>query len=95
MGPCPEYIGICSGQETLPRVYFERLLARPEYILKDSWQGADAKHMEIKDPHVGTIFGSICGPKPLGRLCGKRKLISQVYFCDTKPVVAALKYELL
>ena len=37
MGPCPEYIMICSGQETPPRVYFERLLARPEYILKDSW----------------------------------------------------------
>ena len=53
---------ICSGQETLSRVYFERLLSRPEYILKDSWQGADAEHMEIKDPHVGTVFGPFCGP---------------------------------
>ena len=54
---------ICSGQENPPRVYFERLLARPEYILKDSWQGADAEHMEIKDPQVGPVFGPICGPK--------------------------------
>ena len=63
MGPCPEYIVICSGQETPPRVYFEKLLARPDYILKDSWQGPDAEHMEIKDPHVGTVFGPISGPK--------------------------------
>ena len=34
-----------------------------EYILKDSWQGADTEHTEIKDPHVGNIFGPFCGPK--------------------------------
>ena len=55
---------IGSGQETPPRVYFERLLACPEYILKDSWQGADAEHMELKDPLIGTVFGPICGPIP-------------------------------
>ena len=60
---------ICSGQENPPRVYFERLLARPEYILKDSWQGADAEHMEIKDPHVGPVFGPFCGPISINMLC--------------------------
>ena len=57
MGLCPEYIVISSGQETPPKEYFERLLAHPEYIFKDFWQGAVTEHMEIKDPHVGTVFG--------------------------------------
>ena len=34
-----------------PRVYFIRLLPRPEYILIDSRQEAYVKHMEIKDLH--------------------------------------------
>ena len=46
-----------------PRVYFIRLLPRPEYILKDSWQEAYVKHMEIKDLHVAIVLSPICGPK--------------------------------
>ena len=60
-GP-PEYILICSGQKSPPRVCFDRLLARLEYILKDFWQGVDGEHMEIKNPHVTTVLGPFCGP---------------------------------
>ena len=52
----------------MPRVYFIRLLPRPEYILKDSWQEAYVKHMEIKDLHVAIVLSPICGPNPL-RYC--------------------------
>ena len=45
-----------------PSVYFIRLLPRPEYILKDSWQEAYVKHMEIKDLHVAIVLSPICGP---------------------------------
>ena len=44
------------------RVYFKRLLPRPEYILKDSWQEAYVIHMENKDLHVAIVFSPICGP---------------------------------
>ena len=51
-----------------PRVYFIRLLPRPEYILKDSWQEDYVIHMEIKDLHVAIVFSPICGPIPTGLL---------------------------
>jgi hypothetical protein len=46
-----------------PRVYFKRLIPRPEYILKDSWQEAYVIHMEYKDLHVAIVFSPICGPR--------------------------------
>ena len=68
---CQEGVEWC---QEVPRVYFERLLARPEYILKDSsraqsiflkdsWQEAYVIHMENKDLHVAIVFSPICGPK--------------------------------
>ena len=56
---CPEYIRKTPGA---PRVYFIRLIPRPEYILKDSWQEAYVKHMEIKDLHVAIVLSPVCGP---------------------------------
>ena len=34
--------------QEVPRVCFERLLAFPEYILKDSWQEAFVEHWKIR-----------------------------------------------
>ena len=41
---CPEYI---LKESCTPRVYFKRLLPRPE-ILTDSWQEDYVIHMEIR-----------------------------------------------
>ena len=59
--------------QEVPRVYFKRLLARPEYILKDSWRAQSiffkdswqedyVIHMAIKDLHVAIVLSPICGP---------------------------------
>ena len=56
----------------MPRVYFERLLVRPEYISKDSSRAQSifqktpdrrpVIHMEHKDLHVAIVLSPICGP---------------------------------
>ena len=56
---CQEGVRLC---QEVPRVYFKRLLARPEYILQGSWQEALVEHMEIKKLHVAILLSPICGP---------------------------------